>query len=274
VRRSPAIVLLLVALTAATGSAAAEDAPPVQPPALAAAVESCATSALPAGRVVSFVGSMPAIAGAERLRMRFDLERLRPGERRWWPIRGARGFGAWERSEPGRAGFVFHKRVDGLQAPASYRAWVRFRWEAADGRLVRSAQRRTAACAQPDMRPNLVPGAVTAVFDVRPGLAVYTFVVRNTGRSPAGAFSVRVGSGTAELKGLRPQEQRTVLVVAPICLAGTTTLAEVDADRRVDESDERGNVAPRRCPLWGGSRSRTTGHRSIHSRDHEDRHPS
>jgi len=274
VRRLPAIVPLLVALTAATGSAAAEETSPTQPPPLMAAVEACSRSALPAGRLVSFVGSMPAIAGAERMQMRFDLERLRPGERRWWRIRGARGFGAWECSDPGRAGFVFHKRVDGLQAAASYRATVRFRWEDADGRLVRSAQRRTAVCAQPDMRPNLVPGPINAVFDARPGLAVYTLVVRNTGRSPAGAFSVRVGSGTAELKGLRPQEQRTVVVVAPMCLAGTTTLAEVDADRRVDESDERGNAAPRRCPLWGGSRSRATGRRSIDSSDHEDRHPS
>ena len=267
--------LLVAAMLAcaATASGATAGAAP-QPPPLAAAVESCATSALPAGRVVSFVGSMPAIDGAERMWMRFDLERQRPGERRWWRIRGVRGFGGWERSEPGRAGFVFHKRVDGLQVPARYRVTVRFRWQDADGRHVRSAQRRTAACAQPDMRPNLVPGALTAVFDARPALAVYALVVRNTGRARARAFSVRVGSGTAEIDGLRPQEQRTVLVVAPLCLAGTTTFAQVDADQRVDESDERGNVALRRCPLWGGSRSRTTGRRSIDSMDHEDRHPS
>jgi hypothetical protein len=252
VRRLPAIVSLLVVLTAATGSAMAQDDPAPQLPALAAAVEACSTSALPAGRVVTFVGSMPAMAGAQRMGMRFDLERLRPGDRRWSRISGARGFGGWERSEPGRAGFVFHKRVDGLEVPASYRAVVRFRWEDAAGRQVRSAQRRTTVCAQPDMRPNLVPGVVTARFDARPGLAVYTLVVRNTGRSPAGAFSVRVGSGIAEIGGLRPQEQRTVVIVAPICLAGTTTVAQVDADRRVDESEERGNAASLRCPLWGG----------------------
>jgi hypothetical protein len=238
---------VLVALLAAAGSAAAQD----QPPALTAAVETCAVSALPAQRVVSFVGSMPAIAGAQVMRMRFDLERRMDGEPRWRPLRGVPGFGAWERSDPGRAGFVFHKRVDGLQVPAGYRAVVWFRWEDAGGRIVRRARRRTATCAQPDMRPNLVPGALTGAFDARPGLAVYTLTVRNTGRSAAGPFSVRVGRGTAEVAGLAPQQERTVLVVAPICLAGTTTPTAVDADGRVDESSESGNAAARRCPLWG-----------------------
>jgi hypothetical protein len=219
---------VLVALLAAAGSAAAQD----QPPALTAAVETCAVSALPAQRVVSFVGSMPAIAGAQVMRMRFDLERRMDGEPRWRPLRGVPGFGAWERSDPGRAGFVFHKRVDGLQVPAGYRAVVWFRWEDAGGRIVRRARRRTATCAQPDMRPNLVPGALTGAFDARP-------------------FSVRVGRGTAEVAGLAPQQERTVLVVAPICLAGTTTPTAVDADGRVDESSESGNAAARRCPLWG-----------------------
>jgi hypothetical protein len=247
VRRLSSIGSVLVALFAAARSAAAQD----QPPALTAAVETCTTSALPAQRVVSFLGSMPAIAGAQVMRMRFDLERRMQGEPRWRPLRGVPGFGAWERSDRGRAGFVFHKRVDGLQAPASYRAVVGFRWEDVGGRIVRRAGRRTAACAQPDMRPNVVPGALTGVFDARPGLAVYTLVVRNSGRSAAGAFSVRVGSGTAEVAGLAPQQERTVLVVAPICLAGTATPTVVDADGRVDESSERGNAAARRCPLWG-----------------------
>jgi hypothetical protein len=243
------LTLVLVALTAATGAAAAQD-PPLPPP-LSAAVEACTASALPAQRAVSLVGSMPAIAGAAVMQMRFDLERRMSGELRWRRLRGVPGFGVWERADPGRAGFVFHKRVDSLQVPAGYRADVSFRWQDAAGRVVRRASRRTATCDQPDMRPNLVPGALTGVLTVRPGLALYTLVVRNVGRSPAGPFSVRVGSGTAEVGGLAPQQERTVLVVAPICLAGTTTPAVVDADGRVDESFERGNEAGRRCPLWG-----------------------
>jgi hypothetical protein len=238
---------VLVALLAAAGSAAAQD----QPPALTAAVETCAVSALPAERVVSFVGSMPAIGGDERMRMRFEFQRLRPRDQRWQRMRGVPGFGTWETAEPGRAGFVFHKRVDGLLVPASYRAVVRFRWEDSAGRTRRSASRRTGACTQPDLRPNLVPGPLTGIFDVRPGLAVYTLVVRNAGRSPAARFTVRVGTASTEVDGLEPQAQRTVIVVSPICLAGTSTLVEVDPFSQIDESHERGNVARRRCPLWG-----------------------
>ncbi|HUR86882.1 MAG TPA: hypothetical protein VMY78_16230 [Solirubrobacteraceae bacterium] len=251
-RLSSVIGLVLVALCAATGFAVAETPDPAKPPELAAAIESCTTNAMPAGRVVSFVGSMPTITGAERMRMRFDLERLRPRDAHWRRLLGVPGFGGWESTDPGRAGFVFHKRVDGLQVPASYRAIVRFRWDDTAGRIVRRASRVTASCAQPDVRPNLVPGALTAVFDARPGLAVYKLVVRNTGRSEAGAFSVRVGGGKTDVAGLRPRQQRTVVVISPVCLAGTTVLAEVDADHVIDEARERGNEVARRCPLWGG----------------------
>jgi hypothetical protein len=246
-RRVPLIVLLLVASLSATSSAMAQ----TQPPALSAAVETCATSALPAGRVAGFVGSMPTLTGGERMSMRFDLERLRPRDTRWRPLRGVPGFGAWATSAAGRAGFVFHKRLDGLLVPASYRAIVRFRWTAAGGRLVRSARLRTAACAQPDLRPNLVPGPLTAVFATRPGFALYTLTVSNAGRTASGPFTVSVGGAPVEVEGLPAQAQRTVVVLTGICLAGTTLQAVVDPDHRIDESRERDNGAARRCPLWG-----------------------
>ncbi len=249
-RSLPLLAVLLLALSG-TGAALAQAPLPAEPPALAATLEQCATSVLPASRVAEFVGSMPASAGATRMRMRFDLERLRPRDGHWRRLRGTSGFGSWELSARSRAGFVFHKRVDGLPVRASYRALVRFRWEDENGRLVRRARLRTSACAQPDLRPNLVPGPLTGIFDTSPGLAIYTLAVRNTGRSAAGPFSVRVGGATSSVDGLGPGEQRTVVVVNAVCLAGTTTIAEVDADDSVDESSERNNTARRRCPLWG-----------------------
>lgn len=249
---SAACALLVALLSAAVPARAQAPAGDADPPSLAAQVESCTTSVLPAGRAVSFVGSMPALAGAERMQMRFDLERVQPrDDGTWQRLRGVEGFGTWETAAPGRAGFVFHKRVDGLVVPAGYRASVRFRWTDAGGRIVRRARRRTAVCEQPDLRPNLVPGPLTGIFDGRPGLAIYTLVVRNTGRTDAGRFSVRVGAATTEVAGLDAQSQRTVLVLSPVCLAGTPTTVAVDPFRQVDESRERGNVAQRRCPLWG-----------------------
>jgi hypothetical protein len=218
------------------------------PPQLSAELETCQASALPAQRIASFVGSMPAIDGATRMLMRFDLQRRRPYEHLWRPLRGVQGFGVWETAQPGRAGFVFHKRVDGLQVPASYRARVRFRWTRADGSTVRRARRVTAPCAQPDLRPDLTVSALRAVLDARPAFAVYTLVVRNEGRSAAGPFAVRVAGGVSEVAELAAGKQVEVPVLAPVCLPGTIVTAVVDSDRRIAEADER-NALRRGCPL-------------------------
>ncbi len=192
--------LVVAGLLAGAGVAVAQT--PAAPP-LSAALETCETSALPAMRVASFVGSMPAAKGAERMQMRFDLQRRQPDEKLWHVVPGVKGFGVWETSMPGRAGFVFHKRVDGLQVPATYRALVRMRWSRADGSVLRQVRKRTAACSQPDLRPDLVPATMRAVLDVSPAFAVYKLVVRNEGRSAAGPFAVRV-AGVAS-RGRRPR---------------------------------------------------------------------
>lgn len=239
---------VVACLLAGAGVAVAQA--PVIPhaPPLRATLETCQTSPLPAERVASFVGSMPAMAAGERMQMRFDLERRRPGERRWRRARGVQGFGVWEIAMPGRAGFVYHKRVDGLHVPASYRALVRLRWYRADGRLARRANRRTPACNQPDLRPDLVPGPLRAVLDVRPALAVYTLVVRNDGGSASGPFAVRVAGGVSEVAGLMAGKQLEVVVVGAICSPGSAVRAIVDSDRRVDEADEHDGLLST-CPL-------------------------
>jgi hypothetical protein len=239
--------LVAICLLAVAGSAVAQSPEPQAPP-LSAALETCATSALPAQRVASFVGSMPAIDGAQRMQMRFDLQRRQPDEKLWHTLLGVPGFGVWESALPDRAGFVFHKRVDGLQVPASYRAIVRFRWTRADGTPARRARRRTTVCSQPDLRPDLQADALSAVLDVRPALAVYTLRVRNDGRSDAGPFAVRVAGIATEVAGLAAGDELALNVVAPACIAGSRVRAVVDADRRVDESDEH-NALRRMCPL-------------------------
>jgi hypothetical protein len=81
-----------------------------------------------------------------------------------------------------------------------------------------------------------------------PGLAVYTLVVRNRGRSPTGPFAVRVAGGVSELAGLEAGAQVVVTVTAAICLAGSIVEGLLDADQRVVEADEH-NELRRRCPL-------------------------
>jgi len=249
--------ILIVGALLLSGGAFAAPAPaaaaaPAKPPKLAATLETCTTSPLPVERIASFVGSMPARASAPRMQMRFELERRRAGERRWRRLK-AEGFGVWERADPDVAGFVFTKRVTGLPVPASYRALVSFRWLTAGGAVVKRAHARTRACRQPDLRPNLVPGALSGAPDAQqPGMAFYALVVRNTGRSAAAAFSVSVGSGAAEVAMLAAGEERTVAVVAPACIPLVPIVVRVDADRRIEESEERGNGARRECPLAFG----------------------
>lgn len=238
--------LALAWLLAGAGAAVAQRS--AQTPPLAAVLEACETSPLPAQRVATFAGSMPAIDGAVRMQMRFELQRRRPAQRHWRAVRGAQSFNVWETADRGRAGFVFHKRVDGLQVPASYRAIVRFRWRRANGTVVRRERRTTRACKQPDLRPDLVAGSLRAVVGVRPAFALYAFVVRNRGRSAAGPFAVRVAGATTEVTGLAAGRQIEVGVVAPACAPGTLVLATVDSDGRVNEADEH-NSARRPCPV-------------------------
>ncbi|CAN5489058.1 hypothetical protein BH20ACT17_BH20ACT17_14540 [soil metagenome] len=241
----PAVFALSGLLPAAVMAAAPSDAPP----ALRAALGSCKHSGLAQQRVTEFVGSMPARAGASRMRMRFDLERKRP-TRRWRRVRGAAGFGKWERSLPSRAGFIFHKRVVGLRVPARYRALISFAWERSDGTILQRAQRRSAACWQPDLRPDLrFDGALSGVPAVQPGLALYTLMVRNAGRSASGPFSVRIGNGRIEAASLAAGERRGLLVLAPVCAGGSLLTARVDEEDRVDESHEDAHGARLPCPL-------------------------
>ncbi|MDP9399886.1 MAG: hypothetical protein M3P39_02840, partial [Actinomycetota bacterium] len=92
----------------------------------------------------AFVGSMPALAGTERMEMRFELQGREPGE--GWRHLEAPTFDEWERSGPRRSGFVYAKRLAGLEPGTRYRALVRFRWLDGDGVVQRRARRLSPAC--------------------------------------------------------------------------------------------------------------------------------
>lgn len=241
------VVAVACLLTGAGAAVAQTPQAPAAPP-LSATLEGCESSPLPAQRVASFVGSMPAMADLGKMQMRFELQRRRPLERLWRPLRGVQGFDVWETAMPGHSGFVFHKRVDGLRVPALYRALVRFRWYDADGALARRARGQTPVCGQPDLRPDLAQGSLRAVLDASPALAVYTLVVRNVGRAPAGQFAVRVAGGVSEVAELAAGEQVEVVVVGAACVPGARVVTVVDADRRIEEADEH-NGLRQRCPL-------------------------
>jgi len=258
-------IALLAALIAAAGAApAAATAPepgaaPISPtlavPAattpLRASLTACGAGVEPAERFAQFQGSMPARAQTQRMWMRFALER-RPPDTGVWESVAAPGFNTWERSRPRRAGFVYAKRVVGLEAPAEYRAVVRFRWYGPRARLQASARRTTPVCRQPDARPDLAVVDGVAGPGPQAGLVRYRLIVANLGRSPAGPFAVALTAPAGEqprqtVASLAPGERRTVEFVLARCGPGDRLEITLDPDGAVAEADEVDNTVRRPC---------------------------
>jgi hypothetical protein len=215
-------------------------------------LEQCRSALAQSDRYAVFEGDMRAIRGAARLQMRFTLQ-ARTEDLRDWTRVAAPGFGVWTSAAPGVQRYVYTKRVENLVSPADYRTLVSFRWLDADGDVLARAVRRTAACHQSDLRPDLRPTAVT----LRPGSSAdrrtYLVAVRNAGRTAAGAFAVSltVDGGSLPVKrtgGLPAGERMLFAFEGPRCSPGTQIVARVDADATVDERDERDNELLIACP--------------------------
>jgi hypothetical protein len=196
---------------------------------------------------------MPAIEGSARMWIRFDLLQRTAGEAEFAPVR-LPAWGRWERSEPGRTGFIYTKRVQALRAPGAYRARVRFRWYAADRRVLRRAQRVTKTCRQPDPRADLRAGALSVAGGLGPAGATYLLTVTNGGRGAAGPFDVvlttaEMPQAPVRVDGLAAGESRVVSVPGPRCAAGATVRFVLDAGAAVEESDEADDVVDRLCPV-------------------------
>ena len=247
----------LILAVLAVGALAAGIAYAQRPP-LFAKVTSCTTGFDPTDRAAVFTGSMPAIAGARRMWMRFDLYQRKAGTgAQGWRHVSLPKFGVWQKSHRGVPGFIYDKRVQGLTAPASYRAVVRFRWYSASGRLVRSRRRTTGVCKQPDPRPNLTVDRIGVGKADASGQAKYTVVVRNSGLGPdASPFGVVLTIDGVDQPGqtagpLGAHEKTELTFTAPRCAPSGSVRVTLDPGGAVSEASEADNVATRPCP--GGS---------------------
>jgi CARDB protein len=242
--------VLTIALLALVAPAAARaQAPPLQ-----AKLASCKTGPILADRTAVFTGSMPAVPGARRLWMRFDLWRRTTAPGLGFEPLAVPGLGVWQRSAPGRSGFIFSQRVQELVAPGAYRALVRFRWYGRGGVLLRSARRLTATCVQPDWRPDLGAGRLDAAPGPQADQATYRLVVRNDGRAAAGPFDVGLAVDGVDqppqrvLAGLDAHAKATITFVAPRCAPGSTLRVTIDPSNEIDEAHEADDVVERPCP--------------------------
>jgi hypothetical protein len=248
VRRHATLLCIAAAPLAAAPAAHAKQRPPLQ-----ARLMSCTTGATGSARTAAFAASMPAGRGTRRMWIRFDLLQRVPGDAEYAPA-SLPAWGRWERSQPGRAGFIYTKRVRGLRAPGAYRARVRFRWYDARGRIQRRAERVTRTCRQPDPRPDLRAGALTVAPGLGPASVTYLLAVRNAGRGAAAPFDVVLSAGgmpqpPVRVAGLGAGESRVVSLPGPQCGVGATLRFVLDAGGAVAESDEADDVVDRACPV-------------------------
>jgi hypothetical protein len=252
-RRFAMLACLAAAAPAAVPAAARAEAP--RRPALGARLAACTTGAAARERTAAFVASMPAVAGTARMAMRFDLLQRMAGEAEFAPVT-LPAWGRWERSQPGRTGFIYTKKVQALRTPGAYRARVRFRWYDAVGRIQRRAQRLTRICRQPDPRADLRAGALTLASGPGPDAVTYLLTVENAGRGAAGGFGVRLVTAgmpppPVRVAGLAAGDSRVVGIAGPPCRAGTAVRFVLDAGAEVAESHEADDVVDRRCPTTG-----------------------
>ena len=125
-----ALVLALLAVAAAPAGAAAAEAR------LLACEEGAAV----------FEGRMAARRPV-RMHMKFSLQVADPRRPAWTDV-GAPGWGGWTRAPATARGYVYTRRVEGLTAPARYRAVVRFRWLDEAGEVRLRERRASPACRQ------------------------------------------------------------------------------------------------------------------------------
>ena len=238
-----ASIILLTAAALAGGAAALAQAPP-----LAARLAACQTGPNAADRYAVFSGSMPRVRGAVTMAMRFVLFERQP-QGRFLAV-SLPHWGVWEKTtKKGVPGFIFTKRVEQLAAPAAFRAAVTFRWLDAKGRLIAAKRRTSPICHQPDQRPDL---HVKRVVFPSKRAGPTKIVIRNRGRSDAGAFAVNASRGDlvkgTTVAGLPAGEQVTVGFPLGRCTPGEPVTVTLDPAGQVDEAVESDDKTTVSCP--------------------------
>jgi len=256
--RVPLLALAALTLVAAPASAAPRAVPvpehpaagvAVAPPPLALKVATCETGPALTSRAVTFTASMPVLRSSPgRMAMRFELLQRRAPGQGFRPVR-LPGWGRWERSEPGRAGLVLTKRVDGLLPGAAYRARVRMRWYDLAGRLRRTRTLTSPICEQASAGPDLRVGTV-AVRPLEGGEADYTVVVENRGLASIAAPRVTLTldgvdhAPQAVVTGVASLGRTSVTIRAPACRPDQSLVVRVE-----DPATGARRSARRPCPL-------------------------
>ena len=127
--------------------------------------EACTAAGAATGRAVTFAGQMETVPGARRMAMQIVVQERAPGEVGFHTLT-ADGLGSWQRSEVGVKIYKYVRQVTDLPSPAAFRAVIEYRWLNEKGHVIRSDERRTPSCRQPDDRSK--PASSPAAHDYAP----------------------------------------------------------------------------------------------------------
>jgi hypothetical protein len=189
-----------------------------------------------------FVAHMRQVTGSDHMALRFKV--LEKGDSGFRQLK-APGLGRWRKSKPGVAAFAYKQAVRGLEAGSIYKAEVDFRWYDAAHKLIQTARRRSPACRQFDVLPNLTARPVGVKSVQQDGVTRYRVLVTNEGIAPATGVPVRLTVDgdvvdTVTVPALLPAERRLLTILGPTCTRSVE--AEADPDGVIVESSEGDNA--------------------------------
>jgi hypothetical protein len=194
-----------------------------------------------------FVARMHQVAGGDHMWLRFKL--LEKSGSGFHSLK-APGLGRWRKSKPGVGVFAYRQAVRGLEKGSLYRAEVDFRWYDAGGDVIQTAKRRSRACRQFDVLPNLTAKPVGVKTLSQEGVVRYRVLVTNEGIATATGVPVRLTVDgdvvdTVTVASLAPAERRVIAIQGPACTRSVK--AEADPDGVIVESSEGDNSREVAC---------------------------
>jgi len=255
------IVALVVATLATASASALGDTSPVPRDQLRSFV--CQTALDPPARAISIQAVMRPLTGTAKMEMRFDLLRQTSAGAPFRVVRG-RLLGSWISPQdptlgqrPGDVWIVNHPVV-ALEAPATYRFRVAFRWTGSNGHSLGNAVQSSPNCWQPELRADLLVRSVS-VTPLASGQDAYVAVVANRGKTAAGPVEVDLaGAGpgapkAATVASVGPKSTVRHRFVAPACTPGASITVTVDPSHTIDEYTFSNNALTVPCPAPASS---------------------
>jgi hypothetical protein len=218
----------------------------------------CTRALDPGQRLVSVTAVMRHVTNTRRLELRFVLLSKSAGSP-FTVVEGS-GLGTWVSptdpvslgTRPGDVWRLNHPVAD-LPAPATYQFIVTFKWIGDKGRVLKTEQRVSRTCYQPELRPDLVAESFTAqTIAGHPKHDQYSAVIEDTGLTGAGPFQVQFTFGTdvahRTVEHIGAHKTKTFTFTGPLCDSSAPPTMTIDPDQQVDVYSRTNTSLTATCP--------------------------